>query len=342
MKRYALIAGCWVMAFASFVQAQETVENGLDKTLSSLKESVGRLNQENRSLAAQNEALQLKRKPLDQELQSLKEEEARIAAQYQALDARYRKKMAEVSGLDAQVCAEKDAALAMKNNISAAGETLSARAAEEALMVSRADTLTAEIADIKAGFIREQDRSAELNALRADQAMLQKDLDQAMADLERAKADWQEMSAAINGGPDQVKTLTAQQADLQRTIEARQAEVASLEERLAQERQKTDKASMGDTSPAALDALAKDVEDLGAKADGVDKETAAQEKALASTARKVSAATIAKRKRDEQRLQDLTAQGQSLKAELTELRKKMVAMDKKKAQLEKELDKSPY
>ena len=141
----------------------------LDYTLSTLKESVDRLSEENRKLSAGNNQVKLKLRALSDALKSEEEQGVQRKAQSLALEPRYQKKMAERAALEAQEQQGQGYVDRLNAQREAMEQALQVKDEEDAVLTARADELSRELQDIRLGLVPGEDHAAELEALRAQQ-----------------------------------------------------------------------------------------------------------------------------------------------------------------------------
>jgi chromosome segregation ATPase len=332
-----------VFVFAAVpAYAQSLQEAGVDKaqsnleyTLGTLQDSVARLNVENKALAAANDDLRIRLRPFADRLRQEQLKGVSLARQLQSVDARYQKKAAEISLVNSRlgaVAGRRDSLITEK--LSLENEVKLQELKDSALTV-QADSISREIRDIRSGFIPGEKTPQDLDPLRNEQARLQPQLDDSSAKLQQAMDEWKELTVAINAGPAQVDALAKDQAGLKADISRRRHEVEAAEKKLAmlsREVERTAKAY----DPGNISELERGVNALAGEAASLEKENADLE--LKVRPNKISAGAHSRLKKDEARFKDLYQRNRDLTMELRNVQRNMVIMDKKKSDLEKEID----
>ncbi|MBF0594214.1 MAG: hypothetical protein HQL22_04535, partial [Candidatus Omnitrophica bacterium] len=312
-------------------------QNNFEYTLNTLKESVGRLSEENRNMLAANEQIRGKLRMLNDQLKADQDQGTKIAAQLQSLEPRYQKRIGDQSLWEGQLKEAANRQDAFNVDRLAAEKAYKLKEMEDDALVVQVGALSRELADIRSGLVPGEDHTAELVPLRDRQASLQKELDRSTADLDKVRQEWKDLTVAINAGPLQVEQFSKEQVALKSDLAARQSQIDGL-------RQKIDAAAkdvqLSETiySPQNMEQTEKEVQALEVQAQALDKDTSDLEK----TARAVQtpATPDSKLKKDEARFKELLVQNKDLKMGLGNLQRKMVSLDKKKSDLEKDLDKS--
>lgn len=311
-------------------------QGSLEYTLDTLKDSVARLSGENRKLSSAIDQAGLKLRAMPDELAREQAQGEKTGMQIQSLEPRYQKKMAERAALERQLEQGVAEIEGIKRQQLAVEGAIQAKNVEDGALAAQAEALSRELKDIRTGLVPGEDHAAELEALRGQQQGAQKDLDAFTSELDRVRGEWRELAVSINAGPGQVDTLMKDQAALKSDLVRRTQEVDVLRQRSAAALKETEVVS-AKFSAEVLVQLEQEVKGLEMKAAGLEKEVAEADKAGRST-RVSSASQEAKRKRDEARFKELLARNRDLTMGLKNLQRSMVSMDKKKAQLEKQLD----
>ena len=209
MGRFMLVL--WLLsasaAYAQGVADVSGAQGGFEYTLGTLKESVARLSQENRNMFGVNEQAGVRLRALQSQLSLLQERSAKISLQCQGLEPRYQKKAAEQAQLELRLKELSGALEALNAERASAGDAVKLKEEEDAALVVRTDVMAKELVDIRAGVAAGEDRTDELQALREQQVVLQKELESSLTELDRVRKEWTEASVAISAGPGQVDAV---------------------------------------------------------------------------------------------------------------------------------------
>ncbi len=312
------------------------VQSNLEYTLSTLKESVSKLSEENRARKAANERLRSKLLELNDQMKVLQADEVKINVKYGSVEQRYQRKAADQSLLQERLRQTLKSTADFKQEIRTAEAVLANRDLEALAVFARIDELAREVGNIRAGLVSGEDRTADLQSLRADQAVLQKDSEASSEELARIRDEWKELTVAINAGPGQVDVLMKEQLELKSSVANRSIEVQSLRSKL-DEVQKKDQEISVMSSPEGIAQIEAKVAILTRQLQALEEEVGQLERSPRSLG--LPQALEAKLKKDQSRFKELLHQNQSMKMALKDLQQTMVNMDKKKLQFEKEMDK---
>lgn len=339
-KRIAVLIGV-MLNLACVAVAAGAQENrpgyqiGLDDSISNFKAKVARLTAENRDLALSSERIKAKLRSLAEQMKELREQEEKTVRQMQTIEPRYQKRSSERASLEGRLQQAVDMQQAIRRERLAAEESVASRSAQDKAVLDRTEVLRRETADIRDGLLPKDENVAELEPLRAEQNIAQKELDETSALLTRTSEEWKELSVAINAGPHGAEAAAKDQQAIKDAMGKANTELAEMRTRLDAAQKQTIELT-AQASPQAVAVLEKDIQQLTVQAQTLESENVEVAKVVES--RQIAPEVQEKIKRDQARLKELQLQNKDLQLTVKDLQRSMVNLDKKKLSLEKGLN----
>ncbi|MBF0569550.1 MAG: hypothetical protein HQL18_02100 [Candidatus Omnitrophica bacterium] len=330
----SIVLAVLLAGLASFAWAgeEEMSSQGLDVTLTGLKESVARLNSENKKISAVNAARRAQVKPLLAKLSALKAEGDRLAMQVKVVDEQPQKKVENLQPLQEKLSVVKLSFDQARRTGETAEADLAARMKEDADLQSQIDQLQKSIRGMKAGWTM-----ANLAATKEDRDRLQQDVRSAAEELSKTKEEWQAAKKASEGG-ERLQAVLKDQQTLREAIKNRNAELINVRQRVAEQQELAQQAEVKGVSPQILAQLEKDVADSSVAVKSLEKELST---AQANSVRHARTKAV-RFENEENQYHELQARAKRRKAELDALRRQMIFLDKKKSSLEREIYKPKF
>lgn len=331
-----LVAGMFTFSVFADVNTSVTVaQTSLNNTLVSLKQSVTRLSLENEEIGRLNESLRGQIKNVTEELAVLQREDTRTEEQYQALDATYKQKLMALKTLEERVIALDKLSSDAGREANQILTTLQVKEEEEAQVVMVSEVLAEQVRDLR-------ERVAEPVAFPAaetvDQHKLARDLATTEASLTRVREEWLALQRLIEGGPGQLESLKLQNASIREEIQQALNDLPRMQASLAEQEDFVKRfSSVGTDNAAMLVKAEQEVRGLSDEITALQQELSRLDKERDAKARKAREIKSADAKGVKAGYDELKIKNFALREELKKLRQSMIAMDKKKAGLEKEL-----
>jgi chromosome segregation ATPase len=305
-----------------------------DRTLETLRQSVVRLLKENAQINTDNVAARSRIKLLREEIRSLEAETQRLEERSSAEDQKMRARSGGAEGLKQQLAQADGALKRARDDVSAEQDRLSALEDEEKTLRLKIEASSAELARLGANNANSTAASQGLDALRAEQEDLKKQLSEVVNRVEEAKQRWQDINAVVTKGPEQVEVLKAENTRLVNAMSEVEGSLVSGNAQLADLQAAFDKIRAEDHSDIRLGRLDSEVKDMAERNRKLESEVLTITRTKEETLKRLQADQEKLDKHYRAQYEELLQRNVDLKAELDSLRKQMVEMDKKKAGLE--------
>jgi chromosome segregation ATPase len=327
-------AGILMIMIASPVSAQRASVAVFDRTLETLRQSVARLLKENAQINTANLGARARIKVLREDLRSLEAEARHLEEKEAAERQRVQSRNGGVEALKLQV-AEADGVLKRtRDEVLAEQAKFNALENEEKILRQKADALGADVALMSRSRANADKEGNSFDALKTEQETLQKKLADVVNRVEEAKRRWQDINAVVTKGPEQLEVLKVENDKLVKAVSQAEADLTRINAQLADVQAAFDKMRADDYGDTRAGRLDSEVKEMTERNRNLESEiltiTETREEAL-----KRSQADQEKFGSQYQaKYEELLQHNVDLKFELDSLRKQMVDMDKKKAELE--------
>jgi chromosome segregation ATPase len=332
--RAFLGAGMLMAIAVQPVAAQRASLATFDRTLETLRQSVARLLKENAQINTDNGAARARIKALKEDLRSLEAETRRLEEKETAERQRVQNRSGGVEALKLQVTEADGVLKRVRDEVSAEQAKFNALENEEKMLRQKADALSTDMVLLnKSGASSGAARNS-FDALKAEQEELQKKLADVVNRVQEAKRRWQDINAVVTKGPQQVEALKVENDKLVKAVSQAEADLTRINAQLvdvqaAFEKMRTE--DYGDTRLGRLDSEVKDMTERNRK---LEAEILTIVQTKEDALNRVQADQEKSGSQYQAKYEELLQRNVDLKFELNSLRKQMVDMDKKKAELE--------
>jgi len=324
----------YILCFtAPAVWAQQTVQTSFDYTLTTLRESVDALARENKEQESSNEQIRLRLQAMAQELKRLQADEARVLEQIEAADGRQQKKMESSRSPAARAYRLRQESLAIDEEFGKLTETIAAQEKADQELDSAIKALEKDIRSLMAGehpvsgvedpnLVKERDR---LNEQKRE----------ALVSLQQVRQQWLDLQGIHALGPENAEALRASRDRLAKQLKRQRELNTGLSQQVVEEEKLwKDMASPAGVGRTGGTDIEQETATLKARSQALAREIERLRQVGAERAQKTKAAFEQERSQWESKLADREARNSVLRAELDELRKEMIDLDKKKSSLE--------
>ncbi len=326
--------GAFIMVSGQSVLAQSGSVATFDRTLETLRQSVAGLVKENQAINAENIAMRARIKGAQEALRSLQAEAQRLEVKKAAEMQRNQNHSGGVDALKAQVAQVDGTLNQARSEFSAEREKFQALQQEQSVLEQKADALSAEISAMSMPGASSNAVRKDLDALKAQQGVLQRQLLDAVNKVQQAKLRWQDANAVVTTGPEQLAALKVERDALAKTLPQSEADLTKLSNQVAEMQSAVDRLRAEDYSDIRAGRLDSEVKDMAERNRKLEVEILALTKAGEEKLKRFEDDKEKIRKQYEAKQEDLSGRNAALKSELNSLRKQMVDLDKKKAVLE--------
>ena len=331
MKMMVLVVAGLLVAAPVF--AQEKAVGTFDTTLETLRQSVADLAKTNQALNVRNAEMRSQIKVLNNEVRSLETDARRLEVKKAAQLEKAQQRTKGPDALKARLGQADEELKKLVDESALIKEKIDPVEAEERVLQQKADALNADIAALSApgGSASWNKDIAQAQAVR-DQLQLQ--LDDVLKRVQDQKRAWQEMNTLVSTGPQQVDVLKAEQEALGKAVPQAEADLARINAQLTEAQAALEKLTAEDYSDVRVARMESEVKDLGERNRKMETDTFTAQKMRDEKLRRSAQEKEARIQQYETSKAELSRRNTDLRNELDQLRKQMVALDKKKSLIE--------
>ena len=323
-----------ILSFAGqgYVGAQAV--NTFDYTLETLRQSVSSLMKENQDINAKNIAMRAQINQLSDELKTLQVAGSRLEIKKAAQLQKGKERMSGVDAVKTQLAHMEDAQKGVDQEIIKENDRIKVLENEDRLLQQKVDDLSTQISEsAAAGNVSEEWRK-DVEAAKLQRDNSQKSLYEVAGRLEESKKAWQDINLMLTTGPQQLEVLKAEQAKLEKALPDAEKDFAKVKADLTEAQAALDKLKAEDYSEARVQRLDADVKAMGEDNRKLEADIFSAQKISEEQMRRFNENQETMRVEYESKFQSASIHNQELRKELHDLREEMVALDKKKSELE--------